>query len=196
LAIEHSDSLFPSSNAKPAGEMLRSLAGLPFHQRWREVSVLLAQRKATEAEEALLKLRAEVVASPDLTEEDRLIAIGGYDVAYAQYEQTLLVRAGGGAPVTRGFRSGTPVTGLRAEATARKQRGDHATATALNAIALRLQKAQSAGGVLPSTENSDKVLAEAFAGLRVTMATARVGGVQAATLANALSVGTSAGLDT
>jgi hypothetical protein len=47
-----------------------------------------------EAEEPLLTLRAEVMASPDLTEEDRLIAIGVYDVAYALYEQPLLAKVG------------------------------------------------------------------------------------------------------
>ncbi len=196
LAIEQRDSLFPPSDAKPASARLGALAGLPFHERWRSVSSLLGQRKASEAEEALLTLRAEVIASPDLTEEDRLIAVGGYDIAYAQYEQPLLAKAGGASPATRGFRSGTPVTGLKAVAAARKQQGDHATATALDAIVLRLQRAQGGGGSAPSHENADEVLAEAFSGLRATMATARAQGVRAATLANALSVGTAAGRDT
>jgi hypothetical protein len=81
LAIEQRDSLFASSDGRPASAKLGVLAGLPFHERWRDASSLLAKRKAAEAEEALLTLRAEVIASPDLTEEDRLIAIGGYDVA-------------------------------------------------------------------------------------------------------------------
>jgi hypothetical protein len=191
LAIEQCDSLFTPTENKPTNAMLGSLAGLPFHERWRSVSALLAQRKVTEAEEALLTLRAEVIASPDLTEEDRLIAIGGYDVAYAQYEQPLLGRAGGLA--TRGFRSGTPVTGLKAMAAARREQGDNATGNALDAIALNLQKAQGGNGPHPVEGNSDDVLAEAFLGLRATMATARSQGVRAAMLANALSLGQARG---
>jgi len=190
LAIEQRDSLFTPVANKPASSMLSSLAGLPFHERWRAVSALLAQRKAADAEQALLTLRAEVIASPDLTEEDRLIAIGGYDVAYAQYEQPLLGKAGG--PVTRGFRSGTPVTGLKAMAAARREQGDKVTGNMLDAIALNLQKAQAGQGP-PVERNSDEVLAEAFLGLRATMATARSQGVRAATLATALSLGQARG---
>jgi hypothetical protein len=196
LAIEQSGSLFSPSDIEPSITMLGALAGLPFHERWRSVSSLLAQRKAAEAEEALLALRADVIVSPDLTEEDRLIAIGGYDVAYARYEKSLLAKAGENGRVTRGFRGETPVTGLKTVAAARKQRGDHGTATALNAIAVRLQSAQGASGDAPSAENSDEVLAEAFLGLRATMASARAQGLRAATLANALSLGTAAGGDT
>jgi len=119
--------------------MLGSLAGLPFHGRWHKVSSLLAQHKAKEAEEALLALKAEVIASPDLTEEDRLIAVSGYDVAYTQYTRLLLDKTGAADPATRGFRSATPVTGLKALALARKTQGDHATGNALEAIALHFQ---------------------------------------------------------
>jgi hypothetical protein len=131
-------------------------------------------------------LRAEVIASPDLTEEDRLVAIGGYDVAYAMYAQPLLAKAGGTSPATR---SGTPVTGLKAASAARKQQGDHATATALDAIALRLQGVREGDGSAPSKKSSDEVLAEAFLGLRAPMTAARAEGARAATLANALSLG-------
>jgi len=188
LAIEHSASLFPPSDAKFTSGMLGSLAALPFHERWHNVSSLLAQHKADEAEEALLALRAEVIASPDLTEEDRLIAVSGYDVAYTQYTRLLLEKAGGAGPGTRGFRSGTPVTGLKAIAAARKKQGDHATGAALDAIALRFQLTQGRGRT-PSEENSDEMLAEAFSALRAPMAIARAQGVRAATLASALSAG-------
>jgi hypothetical protein len=191
LAIEQCDSLFAPTENKPASAMLGQLAGLPFHARWRSVTALLAQRKATEAEEALLTLRAEVIASPDLTEEDRLIAIGGYDVAYAQYELPLLGKVGGLA--TRGFRSGTPVTGLKAMAAARREQGDKATGNALDAIALNLQRAQGGNGPPPADGDSDNVLAEAFLGLRATMATARSQGLRAVVLANALSLGQARG---
>jgi hypothetical protein len=196
VAIEQRDSLlFPPSDAKPTSAMLGALAGLPFHERWRGVASLLARRKAAEAEEALLTLRAEVVASPDLTEEDRLIAIAGYDVAYEQYERPLLAKPGGAGPITRGFRSGTPVAGLKSVATARKELGDNATATALNEIALRLQEAQGGASSAPSEENADQVLAEAFSGMRAAMVEARAQGLRAASLSNALSVAMAPGRD-
>jgi hypothetical protein len=187
LAIEQQESLFtPAENESPS-TMLSSLASLPFHGRWRSVSSWLAQRKTAEAEDALLTLRAEVVASPDLTEEDRLIAIGGYDVAYTQYEQALLGKSRSLA--TRGFRSGTPVAGLKALAATRKALGDKGTANILDAIALSLQMVQGGSGVIPTENNAEEVLALAFQGLRKPMATARAQGVRAATLANALSLG-------
>ncbi|WP_434912854.1 hypothetical protein [Bradyrhizobium sp. HKCCYLS3013] len=77
-----------------------------------------------------------MIASPDLTEEDRQIEIGGYDVAYTQYEQQLIGKVGETA--TRGCRSGTAVKGLKAVATARKKRGDKGTRNTLDAIALKL----------------------------------------------------------
>jgi hypothetical protein len=177
IAIEQRDSLFE------AGAELRELAGLPFHAHWRTVASLLAQRKAAEAEGALLTLRAEVIASPDLTEQDRLIAIGGYDVAYTKFAQPLLAKAGGAGLVTRGLRSGTPVTGLKAEAKGR-EKSDPATAAALNAIVLDLQRAPANYG------DPDAALVEAFSVLRAPLAKARTDGARAAILANALSVGT------
>jgi hypothetical protein len=188
LAIEHSDSLFSQAAPKSGGAMLASLAGLPFHQRWREVSSLLAQNKANEADQALLMLRAEVIVSPDLTEEDRLTAIGGYDVAFAQYQDALRAKAG----VDRGpvFRSGIPVAGLRAEVANRKQRGDAVTADALQTIALQLQKGQRLAEQSPQRDPDD-LLADAFSNLHPVMATAHRKGARAAILANALSVGAS-----
>jgi hypothetical protein len=190
MAIEQHGSLLPSTDTQPADAALKALASMPFHQRWRGVATLLARRKAAEAEEELLTLRAEVVTSPDLTEEDRLLAIAGYDVAYQAYERPLLAKPGGAGLVTRGFRSGTPVTGLRSVAASRKASGDTATATALNAIALRMQVAP--GGGAPSEENADKVFAEALAGTRAAMVAARAQGVRAAHLAEALSLASGA----
>jgi hypothetical protein len=187
IAIEQRDSLFTS------GAELRGLAGLPFHARWRNVTSLLAQRKSAEAEEALLALRAEVVASPDLTEEDRLIAVGGYDVAYAKYAQPLLAKAGGLDIRTRGLRSGTPVTALRAEANARAK-SDAATAAALNAIVLDLQRAPSNPNTAADAR-ADTILAETFSTLREPLSKARSQGARASILANALSVGLAANRD-
>ncbi len=192
LAIRHTDSLFASSDAKAPTAMLRTLAGLPFHQRWGIVRSMLAEHKLKEAEEALLELKAEVVSSPDLTEEDRLVAVGGYDVAYAQYEQALVPKTNRDGAATRGFRSGTPVIGLKNEATVRKYQGDQPTATALNAIALRLQKVPSLSGNASPDAASDELLVEAFLGVRPAMATAHAQGVRASTLAGALLIGSAA----
>ena len=90
IAIEQKDSLFP--NDGDGNAELRALAGLPFHSYWQKVASLLAARKPDDAEQALLVLRAEVISSPDLTENDRLLAIGGYDVAYTKFAGSLLAK--------------------------------------------------------------------------------------------------------
>jgi hypothetical protein len=123
---------------------LRALAVLPFHSHWRTVASLLAARKPGEAEQALRVLPAEVISSPDLTENDRLLAIGGYDVAYTKFAAPLLAKPGG-AQITRGFRSATPLTELKAEAL-KRQKHDPATAAALDAIVLDLQRPAGGGG--------------------------------------------------
>lgn len=189
LAIEYSDSLFAQTASKSGGATLASLAGLPFHQRWREVSSLLAQNKANEADQALLMLRSEVIVSPDVTEEDRLTAIGGYDLAFAQYQDILRAKAARAAPGPV-FRSALPVAGLKAEVASRKQRGDTATADILQNIAVQLQKAKGLGEQ-SSRNGPDDLLADAFSNLLPVMATAHRKGAQAAILANALSVGAS-----
>jgi hypothetical protein len=191
LAIEQTGSLFPAAGAAAASEMLRALAALPLHQRWQAISKLLAQRKAAEAEEALLALRAEVVTSPDLSEEDRLIAIGGYDLAYAQYERPLLAKPGNGTGATRGMRSGTAVTGLRTLAESRETQGDTKVAAALNGIALRLQTARVES--VPADGVPDDALAAALSGVRDTMSTAWKAGLRPQTLANALAAATQVG---
>jgi hypothetical protein len=189
LAIEHCDSLFSQVAPKSGSGMLASLAGLPFHQRWRGVSSLLAQNKASEADQALLMLRSEVIVSPDLTEEDRLTAIGGYDLAFAQYQDILNARTAS-ADRAAAFRSAVPVAGLKAEVASRKQRGDTVTADLLQTIAVQLQKGKRLGEQSPQ-KDPDDLLADAFSNLRPVMALAHRKGAQAAILANALSVGAS-----
>ena len=122
LPIEQRDMLFPARDAKPDAAALRDLAALPFHKFWTATSSLLAKKQPADAEAALLLLRAEVIASPDLTEDDRLIAIAGYDAAFAKYG-VALGQTSAAAPTTRGFRSGTPSTGLRAVADRRERAG-------------------------------------------------------------------------
>ena len=184
LAIEQRDTLFPARDAKPDAAALRGLAALPFHKFWTATSSLLAKKQPADAEAALLLLRAEVIASPDLTEDDRLIAIAGYDAAFAKYG-VALGQTSAAAPTTREFRSGTPSTGLRAvgESYRRERQGDKAGAAAIKAIATNIQVP---GATTPSADNADQILAEAVFSLRRPMAEARKQGVRAATIAKPL----------
>lgn len=181
VAIEHRASLIPEGDAR-ASTLLAALSGLPFHERWKKVASLLVQRKTVEAEEGLLALRAEVVASPDLSEEDRLLAIGAYDA----YAKPLAAAPDGEA--RRSARSGTPVTGLKAIAAALTC--EPATAKALNTIAVTLQRTSAPAE--PPEAFADEVLARAITSLRAPMREARANGVRAAVLANAISIGTAA----
>jgi hypothetical protein len=181
LAMEHTGSLLPSGATAGA---LGALAGLPFHKQWQEVSTLLTKRDVTKAEEALLALRGAVIVSPDVTEDDRLTAIGAYDLIYAQYAQALSKKPGADETAKRGFRSGTPATGLKAVAEAHETGGDKAVASALNAIALQLLKGRVEN--VPMDGIPDAAVADAFSKVRETMSAARKQGLQAKTLANAL----------
>jgi hypothetical protein len=187
LAIEHHDSLFAQSQGAPSGAMLGALAGLPFHARWRDVSSLLAVRKGKEAEDALLALRAAVVLSPDLTEGDRLVAIGGYDIAFAQFQRALSPAADARVAVSRAGSSGSPVAAWKTEASVRKQRGEVVTASALNTIADQFQRSASAASARGG-EASDDILAEAWTTLRRPMEIAHAQGLRASSLAKALSI--------
>jgi hypothetical protein len=190
IAIEQKDSLFP--NDGDGNAELRALAGLPFHSYWQKVASLLAARKPDDAEQALLVLRAEVISSPDLTENDRLLAIGGYDVAYTKFAGSLLAKPGNAAQATRGFRSATPLTGLKTEA-AKRQRRDPATAAALDAIVRDLQRPAGGNGGRDDLAPADAVLAGTLSALRQPLSEARARGAGAAALAEALAVGTTAG---
>lgn len=182
LSIEQQDSLFSGGAGAAA---LNDLADLPFHKKWNEVGQLLVKRKSAEAEEALMVLRSEVLASPDLTEDDRLIAIAGYDVAYARYEQQFQARTEvAKGPAMRAPRVRTQATGLRELAAASAKNNDPATAKALENIAFQLLRP-----LKDTSRGADDILAEAIGELRNDIADAANGGVRAATLANMLSVG-------
>lgn len=85
LAIEYVDSLFPDGT-----NSINSVVDLAFHKRWRSIAQLLATKKVHEADAEMPVLRSEVVASSDLTEDDRLIAIAAYDVAYEKFREALV----------------------------------------------------------------------------------------------------------
>jgi len=194
IAIQQHDNRF-----KDTAE-LRQLAALPFHARWQAVTKLMSEKKVEEADTAFLALRGEIATSPDLTEDDRLNAISGYDAGYTKWSEKLLAKPGGG-PATRAARSDTPVIALNAVA----QNSDKGTAAALKAITQFLQaKAPDlqvkAPDLQPKTpaervkfdqDQADAFLVDAFAALREPLAKARKEGAKAADLANAIAVGTS-----
>src|SRR5271165_2041917 len=71
LAIEHTATLLPDRS-----DSINPLTQLGFHRRWQEVALSTAKRNFELAEQQMLNLRADVIMSPELTENDRLIAIG------------------------------------------------------------------------------------------------------------------------
>ncbi|MFM0258424.1 hypothetical protein [Paraburkholderia sediminicola] len=76
-----------------------SLAHLPFHAKWTELAKKLVKGEAAGAEEDFKLLKAEIVASPDLVEADRLGLLTTYVAQFEawRYAQagTPTVRAGG-----------------------------------------------------------------------------------------------------
>jgi hypothetical protein len=80
LAIEHTPTLLPLGD-----KTINPLVNLPFHKGWRAIAQLLANKKLPEAGASIPQLRAEVVASPDLTEDDRLVVVSAYDAAFEKW---------------------------------------------------------------------------------------------------------------
>jgi hypothetical protein len=154
VALEHTASLLPQG----AGS-INPLTGLPFHRLWRDISKHLALREVATAEAKMPQLRAEVVVSPALTEEDRLIAIAAYDTAYEKL-RTALAPAIAAKPETRAARTLTPATGLHSEAAARGAAGQVLTSQVLTEMAMRLQTPGDA------KDDGDSVFADEVAALR------------------------------
>ena len=166
VAIEHTATLLPEGD-----RTINPITGLGFHHRWRDISKLLALQKMAEAEQQMPQLRAEVLVSPELTEDDRLITIAAYDTSYEKLRQALTPPSG---PVTRAARTDTPASGLRSEAEAREAAGQAMTGNVLKQMAARLQ--------VPSPANdSEAVFATEAAALRTALpAKDRIGGAHVA----------------
>ncbi len=130
LALEHAGSLFERDEAST-----NALASLPFDGLWREAVRLLALNKAEDANQAFLGVRAAVVTSPDLVEEDRLIALAAYNNAYSKFQQQLMPPPPIAKSETRGAASAPTVEALKAEAQTQTASGQKAVAQVLNIMA-------------------------------------------------------------
>jgi hypothetical protein len=177
VAIEHAATRLPQGT-----DTINPLTGLAFHRRWREVGQLLAAKNVVEAEARIAHLRAEVVASPELTEDDRLIAIAAYDTSYEKLRRALVPATAGAA--ARSARGATPAASLRGAAEQRQKAGQKATGEVLSRMATRLQLAGGVNGSDP-----DAVFASEAIAFRDSLATLdRRGNANlAATLAEAIS---------
>ena len=147
VSVEHTASRLPQG-----AETINPLTSLAFHRRWREASQLLAAKNVAEAEARIAQLRAEVVVSPELTEDDRLIAIAAYDTGFEKRRRALMPASGG--PTSRGDdRGATPASLLSTEAKQRTKAGQQITGNVLSHMATRLLLASDA------TANDDPIKA-------------------------------------
>jgi hypothetical protein len=156
IAFEHTTTLLPEGD-----NTINSLTTLGFHRRYREISQLLALKNVAKAEEQMPQLRAEVLGSPELTEDDRLVTIAAYDTSYEKLREALIPKMADG-PVTRAARSDTPASGLLSEAEIREAAGQVATGNVLKQMAVRLQ-------VPGPTNDPDDVFATEAAALRTAL---------------------------
>ncbi|MCS3759688.1 hypothetical protein [Bradyrhizobium centrosematis] len=77
LAIEFTASLLPEGP-----DTINPLTQLGFHRHWQGVASSIMKRELEHADEQMLALRSEVITSPELAENDRLVAIGAYQTSY------------------------------------------------------------------------------------------------------------------
>jgi hypothetical protein len=171
VAIEHTLTRLPCGT-----ETINPLTGLSFHQAWLDIGQLLALKDVAKAEPLMAHLRADVVVSPDLTEDDRLIAVAAYDTAYEKRRAALAP-----ATATRGGRGPNAASALRAEAEQRLGAGQASVGEVLSKMATRLQ--------VPAAQSDD--LDAAFAGeaiaLRKSLAGVSRTGLHAASVAQAIA---------
>lgn len=155
VALEHAGSLFERDKSSIAG-----LASLPFDHLWRDVLKQLALQKPQEAAQALLGLRAAVVTSMDLIDEDRFTALVAYSNAYAKFQQQLMPDSMPASPGTRAASSAPTVEALKAEAQTQCDSGQKDVAQVLDFMALS-QRMVSPGPPPDPDHPEGTVLAEA-----------------------------------
>lgn len=134
LALEHAGSLFERGEGS-----IKALASLPFDSLWRDAIRLLALNKAEDANQALLSVRAAVVTSPDLIEEDRLLALAAYNNAFSKFQEQLMPPAPITKSETRGASPAPTVEGLKAEAQIQAKNGQRDVAQVLDLMAVSQQ---------------------------------------------------------
>jgi hypothetical protein len=132
VAIEHTSTRLPQGV-----DSVNSLTGLAFHRRYREASQLLAAKNTAEAEAKIALLRAELVVSPELTENDRTLAIAAYDTSYEKLRKVLA--PGAAAVATRSARGASTSSFLRQAADQRRKAGQAVASDVLSQMAKRLQ---------------------------------------------------------
>jgi hypothetical protein len=121
------------------------LPSLPFNTYWAAAVRSLTAKEDDKAEVEFGKLQAEVLLSPEITEEDRLIAVSLYQKKWA--DVLAITRPSPGSSGTRAgksLRSGTTVAsfrnGLAKELTSRKGRGSGSENDPAIRVALAVQR--------------------------------------------------------
>jgi hypothetical protein len=102
LAVEHTATLLPTGP-----DSINPLTQLGFHRRWQEAAVSITKRNFEQAEEQMLNLRADVIISPELAENDRLIVIAAYETSYEKLVERMTPKG-----THRGSSRGSLLSGL------------------------------------------------------------------------------------
>jgi hypothetical protein len=173
VAIEHTPTRLPRGT-----ETINPLTGLSFHETWLDIGKLLALKDVAKAEPLMAHLRADVVVSPDLTEDDRLIAVAAYDTAY---EKRRALLAPATATATRGGRGANTASALRAEAEQRSGAGQASVGEVLSKMATRLQVAAA------QPDDLNAAFATEAIALRKSLAGVTRTGLHAASVAEAIA---------
>ena len=105
LAVEHTATLLPQGP-----DSINPLTQLGFHRHWQQVALSTTKRDFEEAEKQMLNLRADVITSPELAENDRIIAIGAYETSFEKLKERMTPRG-----AHRGSR-GPLLSGIKASA--------------------------------------------------------------------------------
>jgi hypothetical protein len=167
LAVEHTATLLPDGP-----DSISPLTQLGFHRRWQEVAVSITKRNFEQAEEQMLNLRAEVITSPELAENDRLIAIGAYETGFDKLMERMTPKG-----THRGGSRGSLLVGLNGKVSA-----GPAVTEVLGGVRRRLLV-----GASNAPEDPDKLFASEASELRKTLGPVpRVEANAAVSLARAL----------
>jgi hypothetical protein len=165
LAVEFTGTLFADGP-----DTINPLTQLGFHRRWQDVARVVMMRDFDRAEEQMLALRSEVITSPELAENDRLIAIGAYQTSFDKLVERMTPKnahRGSRGPLLNGAlgKSATP-----------------AVAQVLGGMQLSLLS-----GVTGAPDDPDRLFASEASELRKTIAkVARVDANSAVALARVL----------